>query len=233
MIYLQLLFTVLFTFINSIFALISLVVDRSYFLYFQVVRLFCNGILGVFRISVTVIGAEHVQPGARFVFAANHSSMFDISVLQKTLPERSAMVFKKELGNIPFFGWALRWGPYVMIDRQNAESAMRSIERAKYLMEEKNISILIFPEGTRSKTGEVLPFKRGAFYLAGKMNFPIIPVTIIGSTKVMEKGSFKVKPGNITVKFHEPIPVGESRGKAQELALMEQVRNTIISGFEE
>lgn len=231
MIYLQLLLTIIYTFLNSILALLSLP-ERSYSLFFTVVRIYCTGILAIFRIKIKVEGQENIESGKLYVFAANHASMFDISVLQRTLPFRSAMVFKKELGSIPFFGWALRFGPYVMIDRKNAESAMRSIERAKYLMEERNISILIFPEGTRSETGEVLPFKRGAFYLAGKMDYPIVPVSIVGSNKVMKKGSMRVYPGTITVKFHQPIPVEKNRGKAQELALMDQVRNQIIQGLE-
>jgi 1-acyl-sn-glycerol-3-phosphate acyltransferase len=125
--------------------------------------------------------------------------------LQKSVPNRMSIVFKKELAKIPLFGWQLYLGPYVMIDRSKADKALKSIEEAKKLMKEKNVSILVFAEGTRSKTGEIQDFKRGAFRMASAVGYPIIPVSISGSNQIMPKGTFKLKPGIITVHYDKPI----------------------------
>jgi len=139
-----------------------------------------------------------------------------------------AMIFKKELVQIPFFGWQLYLGPYVMIDRKNYESAMRSIEEAKEKLVKKNISIVVFAEGTRSRTGEIQPFKRGAFRLASQVGFPIVPVTISGSNNIMPKKTFKLKPGTIHVNFDKPISTGGVESRKDEIELMNKVREIIV-----
>jgi len=143
------------------------------------------------------------------------------------------MIFKKELAKIPFFGWQLYLGPYVMIDRQNMERALKSIEEAKIIMEKKNISIVVFAEGTRSKTGEIQPFKRGAFRLATKVGYPIVPVSISGSNKIMPKGTFKLKSGIIQVHFDKPILSENIENREDEIALMNTVRDVIIKNHNE
>jgi 1-acyl-sn-glycerol-3-phosphate acyltransferase len=149
--------------------------------------------------------------------------------MQKVIPNRMAMIFKKELGKIPFFGWQLKMGPYVMIDRENYEKAMKSIEEAKEKMQKQNISIVVFAEGTRSKTGEIQPFKRGAFRLASKVGYPIIPTTIIGSNKIMPKGTYKLKRGTINVHFDKPISSEGIKTRQEEIDLMNHVREVVIS----
>jgi len=139
-----------------------------------------------------------------------------------------AMIFKKELARIPLFGWQLALGPYVMIDRKNYEKAMRSIDEARDLMEKKNISIVVFAEGTRSLTGEIQPFKRGAFRLATKVGFPIIPVSISGSNKIMPKGTYKLNPGTINVHFDKPISTEGIHTRKDEIELMNRVRDIVI-----
>jgi 1-acyl-sn-glycerol-3-phosphate acyltransferase len=111
-----------------------------------------------------------------------------------------------------------------MVDRKSPESGMKSIEEAKELMKNKGISVLVFPEGTRSKTGELLPFKRGAFHLAAKVGYPIVPVTIIDSDKIMPKGSFKLKRGTIKLIFDNPINTDNIKSKVDELALMDNIK---------
>ena len=140
-----------------------------------------------------------------------------------------AMIFKKELAKIPFFGWQLYMGPYVMIDRENYEKALKSIDEAKIKMQKQNISIVVFAEGTRSKTGEIQPFKRGAFRLATQVGYPIIPTTIVGSNKIMPKGTYRLKPGTIKVHFDNPIESDGNTTRQEEINLMNKVREIIIS----
>jgi 1-acyl-sn-glycerol-3-phosphate acyltransferase len=179
-------------------------------------------------IKLEVTGLENFSPEKTYVFVSNHASQYDIVTLQKSIPNRMAMIFKKELAKIPFFGWQLYLGPYVMIDRQNMERALKSIEEAKLKMEKQNISIVVFAEGTRSKTGEVQPFKRGAFRLATKVGYPIVPVSIGGSNKIMPKGTFKLKSGTIKVHFDKPILSDNIETRDDEIALMNTVRDVIV-----
>jgi 1-acyl-sn-glycerol-3-phosphate acyltransferase len=182
-------------------------------------------------IKLSVTGLENFNHNKIYVFVSNHSSQYDIPSLQYAIPLPISIVFKKELSKIPVFGWQLRTGPYIMIDRSNAESALKSIEKAKKRMIEKKLSPLLYPEGTRSKTGEVQPFKRGAFYLASKVGFPVIPVTVSGASEILPKGKFKIKRGTIYVHFDKPISTENILSRKDELDLMEKVRDIIISNL--
>jgi 1-acyl-sn-glycerol-3-phosphate acyltransferase len=219
---------VIHTFICSVFAMIFALTDRSHTLYFKLSKYFSGGILWLSGIKLEITGLENFDKDKTYVFVSNHSSQYDIVVLQKTIPNRMAMIFKKELARIPFFGWQLAMGPYVMIDRENYEKAMKSIEEAKEKMKKQNISIVVFAEGTRSKTGEIQPFKRGAFRLATQVGYPIIPTTIIGSNRIMPKGTYKLRRGTIKVHFDKPIPSEGVKTRQEEIDLMNRVREIIV-----
>jgi 1-acyl-sn-glycerol-3-phosphate acyltransferase len=225
---LKLFLIVIHTFICSVFAIIFAVIDRSYTVYFKISKIFSGGVLLISGIKLEVTGLENIDKDKTYVFVSNHASQYDIVVLQKTIPNRMAMIFKKELAKIPFFGWQLAMGPYVMIDRENYEKAMRSIEEAKEKMKKQNISIVVFAEGTRSKTGEIQPFKRGAFRLATKVGYPIIPTTVVGSNKIMPKGTYKLRRGTIKVHFDKPIQSEGIKTRQEEIDLMNRVREIII-----
>jgi len=226
---LKLFLIVIHTFICSIFAMIFVLIDRSHTLYFKLSKYFSGGILWISRIKLDITGLENIDKNKTYVFVSNHSSQYDIVVLQKTIPNRMAMIFKKELAKIPFFGWQLAMGPYVMIDRENYEKAMKSIEEAKEKMKKQNISIVVFAEGTRSKTGEIQPFKRGAFRLATQVGYPIIPTTVVGSNKIMPKGTYKLRRGTIKVHFDMPIQSEGIKTRQEEIDLMNHVRDIIVS----
>ena len=225
---LKLFLIVIHTFICSIFAMIFAVIDRSYTVYFKISKIFSGGVLLISGIKLEVTGLENIDKDKTYVFVSNHASQYDIVVLQKTIPNRMAMIFKKELAKIPFFGWQLAMGPYVMIDRENYEKAMQSIEEAKEKMKKQNISIVVFAEGTRSKTGEIQPFKRGAFRLATQVGYPIIPTTIVGSNKIMPKGTYKLRRGTIKVHFDNPIQSDGIKTRQEEIDLMNRVRDIIV-----
>jgi 1-acyl-sn-glycerol-3-phosphate acyltransferase len=216
------------TFICSIFAMIFSIVDRSHTLYFKLSKYFSGGVLWLSGIKLDVTGMENFDKDKTYVFVSNHLSQYDIVTLQRIIPNRMAMIFKKELAKIPFFGWQLKMGPYVMIDRENFEKAMQSIEEAKEKMQKQNISIVVFAEGTRSKTGEIQPFKRGAFRLATKVGYPIVPTTIVGSNKIMPKGTYKLKKGTIKVHFDKPILSEGIKTRQEEKDLMNHVREIVV-----
>ncbi len=222
----------IYTLILSILALISIIVDRSFISYHYLSKIFSGGILFISGVRVKIFGIDKIDKNATYVFVSNHASQFDITVLQWGVPNRLAMIFKKELSRIPFFGWQLKFGPYIMVDRKSPESGMKSIEEAKELMKNKGISVLVFPEGTRSKTGELLPFKRGAFHLAAKVGYPVVPVTIVDSDKIMPKGSFKLKKGTVKLIFDSPINTDNIKSKVDELQLMDNIKKIIQNNKE-
>jgi 1-acyl-sn-glycerol-3-phosphate acyltransferase len=155
-------------------------------------KIWSKGILLIAGIRLSVTGLENFDHNNIYVFVSNHSSQFDIPSLQYAIPVPISIVFKKELSKIPLFGWQLKMGPYIMIDRVNVEDALKSIEEAKKRMTEKKLSPLLFAEGTRSKTGEVQPFKRGAFYLASK-SVSYNSVSVSGASKFCPKGNLKLR----------------------------------------
>jgi len=226
--YIKFFLIIIHTVIHSVLALLFALIDRSYHLYFKLSKTFSWGVLFLSGVRLHITGLENLNRDMPYIFVSNHSSQFDIPTLQFALPQETCIVYKKELGKIPLFGWQMKLGPYIMIDRDNRESAARSIEIAKKIMSEKARSILLFAEGTRSKTGEVQPFKRGAFYLASKVGFPIVPVSISGAENILPKGRFNIKGGVINVHFEKAITTGNIQTKKDELELMEKVRNIII-----
>ena len=222
----------LYTILLSVVALISIVVDRTFISYHYLSKIFSVGILFISGVRVKITGLENIDKNSTYVFVSNHSSQFDIPVLQWSVPNKLAMIFKKELSKIPIFGWQLKYGPYIMVDRKSPESGMKSIEESKELMKTKGISILVFPEGTRSETGELLPFKRGAFHLAAKVGYPIVPVTIINSDKIMPKGTFKLNRGTIRLIFDKPILTDHIKGKVDEIKLMDEIKSIMQNNKE-
>lgn len=231
--YIKIFLIAIHTLICSIFGLIFIYIDRSFTLYHYLAKVFPLGILIITGVRVKITGLENIDRKAVYVFASNHSSQIDITALQWGVPNRLSMIFKKELAKIPFFGWQLYLGPYVVVDRKDPQAAMKSLEKAKNMMNKKKISVLVFPEGTRSKTGEIQQFKRGAFYLAAHSGYPIVPITINGTEKIMPKGTFKLKRGTVYLHFDKPIRTDNIKTKQDELALMEKVREIMISNKKE
>lgn len=231
--YIKIFLIVIHTLICSSIGLVVIFLDRTFTLYHYLAKIFPLGILIISGVRVKVTGLENIDRKSVYVFASNHSSQLDITALQWGVPNRLSMIFKKELARIPFFGWQLYLGPYVVIDRKDPKAAMNSLTEAKKVMDNKKISVLVFPEGTRSETGEVQSFKRGAFYLAAHSGYPIVPITINGTKNVLPKGTFKLKSGTIYLHFDKPIPTDSINSKQDEIALMEKVREIIISNQKE
>jgi 1-acyl-sn-glycerol-3-phosphate acyltransferase len=154
-------------------------------------------------IRYRVVGRENV-PGLAVVFCANHQSNVDPPVLFRALHRRLHILYKAELRKIPVLGRVLEAGGFVAVQRENKDAAFASIETAVESIRAGN-SFLIFPEGTRSRTDELLPFKKGGLVMALRAQAPIVPVAIMGGRESMRKGSAIVRPVKVTVRIGQPI----------------------------
>ncbi|MCX6121670.1 MAG: lysophospholipid acyltransferase family protein [Ignavibacteriales bacterium] len=183
-------------------------------------------ILWTFGIKVHLKGLENIDLHQPYIFVSNHASMADIPTVLVALNGKANIVFKKELTWVPIWGWALRYGPFIMIDRSNPRDAMASIERAVKTIRSGQ-SVILFPEGTRTRDGKLQPFKRGAFTLAAKSGVSVVPMTINNTFGIMPKGSFIVKQADISVVLEKPILTDGLQSKTDELELMDQVHKAI------
>jgi 1-acyl-sn-glycerol-3-phosphate acyltransferase len=185
------------------------------------------------RLTVHVEGREHLRPHETYLVMSNHQSLYDIPVLFYVIGPNVRMVTKKELFGVPVFGGALEAAGFIKIDRRDRHRAIRSLDEARALLA-SGTHVWIAPEGTRSLSGRLLPFKKGAFYLAFEAGLPILPVTLRGTRDVLAaKGILSTAGVSIRVTIHDkidPRPYTE-RGKAGRDALMQEVRQVIESGL--
>ena len=182
----------------------------------------------VLGLKIEVSGLEYVDPAKSYVFMANHLSFLDGPLLFYVIPQRVRVILKKSIFRIPIVGPGMRFVGFVPVDRKRASGGKRSIDEAARMMKERGYSFLIFPEGTRSRTGRLQPFKRGGFFLALAAQAPIVPITIKGTFELMPKGRIFPRRGPIRVIFHPPV---ETAGRTAEdiPALLEAVRQAIAS----
>lgn len=156
-------------------------------------------------IRVTVEGREHLRPATAVVFCANHQSNVDPPVLFSTLHRRLHVLYKAELNHLPILGTVFQVGGYIPVPREQKEAALRAIDLAAASIRQGN-SFLVFPEGTRSRTDEMLPFKKGGFVMAIQAQAPIVPVAISGGRDAMRKGSALIYPAHVRVRIGVPVP---------------------------
>ena len=176
-----------------------------------ITRLWSRLILATCGIAVKVNGRSQLDPKQQYVFMVNHQSLIDIPVLVQSLPAfRLRWIAKRELLWVPFFGWAMWAAKHIAVNRSDRFDASGSFKKAKQRMK-GGISLVIFPEGTRSKDGNLLPFKRGGLLLAVKTQTPIVPITIIGSSAILPKGDWRIRRGQIEVTVVAPVPVENYR----------------------
>jgi 1-acyl-sn-glycerol-3-phosphate acyltransferase len=179
------------------------------------------------RIRVLVVGREDV-PTRPCIFMANHVSNLDPPILLPLLPYRTAFFIKRSLLRIPVVGLGMRLAGFVPVDRDGRlESARESVEAANKVLA-SGVNISTFPEGTRSRSGRLLPFKKGPFYLAMESGAPVIPISIWGSEHMMTKGSLRIKPGTAHLTFH---PAVYPQQFATRELLADAVRTAITSGL--
>ncbi len=158
-------------------------------------------------VMVRVEGADVLETGEPQILVCNHESWFDVFALLKVLPPSGRFVAKKELAGIPVFGRAVKAAGHVFIDRGDRSSAIESLEEAGRHIRGSSHKVVMFAEGTRSATGKLGPFKKGAFVLALQAGVPIVPLAVLGGRQILPKGSFRVRSGEMVVKVGEPISV--------------------------
>jgi 1-acyl-sn-glycerol-3-phosphate acyltransferase len=181
-------------------------------------------------IRVEVSGLENVPSHTPCIFMANHVSNLDPPALLPNIPGRTSAFVKRSLMRIPAFGYAMRLGDFIPVDRDGSvENAIESVRIAREVLG-KGFHITTFVEGTRSRDGRMLPFKKGPFYLAMETGAPCIPVSIHGTETMMSKGSLRIKPSSAYITFHTPLYPADFADRQQ---LMDTMRAAIASGLPE
>ncbi len=193
-------------------------------------RAWARMLLVVTGVKTSSRGVEKIQRGVSYIIIVNHQSHFDVLALVLELPLCIRWVFKKELAGIPLFGWAVRAMRNVAVDRSNPASARASLEQGLRRLP-AGASLLFFAEGTRSRDGRVGAFKTGGFRAAKASGWPILPVVVHGSRKVLPSGSLDFRPGTIEVEVLDAVPGEEVRTRPFD-QLVEKVRGAIVESFD-
>lgn len=186
-----------------------------------------RGGLRLVGVHVLQVGLENLDLSRPYIYMSNHVSNLDPPVLIAWLPQRTSVMAKRELFRIPILGRAMRMASIVPIDRSNKDAAISSVRAAADVLR-SGISMTVFPEGTRSPDGRLLPFKKGPFYMATETGVPIVPVTVLNTERMLPKGSGKLSGGTATVVFHPPIIPADYATREE---LIEAVRNEIASAL--
>lgn len=190
-------------------------------------RFWARILAGGMGCRLSVSGMDNLEPGATYIFASNHASALDILALLAVLPKNFRWIAKKELFSIPIFGPSLKAAGYIAIDRSDRRAAMHSIIVASERIK-GGASVVIFPEGTRSPDGRLLPFKSGGLMLAQRSGRPVVPVGIVGSNLALPAKSLLVNPGPIHVKLGHPLTTEETAGLDRD-QLAELTRQRVLA----
>jgi 1-acyl-sn-glycerol-3-phosphate acyltransferase len=168
-------------------------------------RVWGKWFLFISGVNYTVSGAENLKYNHQYIFLGNHESHLDIPLAVASLPFNLSFFAKKELFSIPVFGWAMKSAGMIRVDRKNKTKAKRSVNHALQHLQDTTASAVLFPEGTRSTNGKLLPFKKGGFILAIRSKLPIVPITIIQSGNALPKGSLFIRKQHIQFIIDKPI----------------------------
>ena len=186
-------------------------------------------ILKTSGIRVRVEGLEHVPLNQTTIFCVNHQSAMDIPIIFVNLPAQFRFVAKRSLFHLPFMGWHLSRSGHIPVDRDRPREAMKSMKKVAQEIREGK-SVLLFPEGHRSRTGQLLPFKAGSFYIAILAGVPIVPITLNGTRHVLEPDTYHVRSGQTEMFVHPAIET-KSLTLDDVEALSLKVREAIASRF--
>jgi 1-acyl-sn-glycerol-3-phosphate acyltransferase len=196
-----------------------------------IMRLWGRIFLAVAGTRTTVEGIERIHPSASYVFTGNHISNIDIPVIVRHLPVPVRFLAKKELFRVPVLGGAMSAIHIVKTDRQAGTAAHRVINTQVTRVVAAGISLVIYPEGTRSRDAEMKPFKKGAFRIAIENGLPVVPMTITGADRVWHPGGKLIYGGTVKLVIHEPIPT-EGMTTADIDGLRDRVRAIVADTYE-
>jgi 1-acyl-sn-glycerol-3-phosphate acyltransferase len=205
----------------------SLFEKRGYFAH-GCARMWAKLILVTTGIRVDVQGLDKLT-ARTYVFVSNHQSHYDTAVLFAVLPYQLRIIAKESLGHFPFLGWHLRRTGHLLVDRQRPDRA--AIFGWAGRLTSQRLSLIVYPEGTRSADGKVGRFKAGSFHIALEAGLPVVPLSLAGTCRIMPKGRFAVKPGRVRLVVHDPIDTTGLAG-ADPKAFAERVRHIIAPDAE-
>jgi 1-acyl-sn-glycerol-3-phosphate acyltransferase len=217
------------TLVLGAFAFITYPFDRGGKVGHYYAKLWGKVALLVNRVEVRVQGMEQLNGKGPYIFMSNHQGYYDIFAFLSHLPYQFKWLAKKELFSIPFFGWAMAAVGYISIDRGGTRDTVEAMNEATQRIRD-GMSVVIFPEGSRSPDGSIQPFKKGGFTLAIKSKVPIVPVAISGSRDIIPKGKLAVSSGEIRIAIGQPMETERFALKDREW-LMKNVRETISKNF--
>ena len=184
-------------------------------------------ILATTGVSVEVAGLGRLEPGRTYIFVSNHQSIYDIPVIFASLPFQLRIIAKESLGSFPFLGWHLRRTGHLLVDRRRPDRA-GILGRWRALVGQ-GLSLIIFPEGTRSPDGRLGPFKGGSFLLAIEAGLPVVPLSVDGTRHVMRKGRLTTTPGHARLIVHAPVETADL-GPSDARALAGRIRAVVAGG---
>lgn len=220
---------VIMTLVLSVVYVITIPFDRANTTFSFIAYWWSRAIFVVTGIKVKAIGLEKIDRTRPYIYVSNHASLFDIVSVVVVIDRHIRFIAKKEIARIPIFGWAIARAN-IMLDRRSAPDAARSLRKAAERIAHGE-SVILFAEGTRTRDGNLLPFKRGAFSLAVEAGVPVIPLTILGSYNIMRKGKLRIHKGKVTILVDSPIEVCEYRDRQGAVALMRRVRDIIETNY--
>jgi 1-acyl-sn-glycerol-3-phosphate acyltransferase len=215
---------VLYSLLIAILSILVFPIDYRHKVSNFLMKVWTNIVLFIYGIKVNVYGAENINASIGKIYISNHSSYLDIFIQLAKLPDNVRMIYKKEINKVPVLGWAMLAAGFVPIDRENTRSAMKSLDKAAEKIK-KGLSVVIYPEGTRTLDGTVGEFKRGMFFLADKSEADIIPVTLTNTFMLMPTGSMRVKPGVVNMIIGKPVKYRKDK------ELLNEIRNTVIENL--
>ena len=219
-----------YTIVLGTASLMSSLFDRRGFFAHRCARAWSWLILATTGVTVHAEGLDGLEHGRTYIFVSNHQSIYDIPVIFATIPWQLRIIAKKSLGSFPFLGWHLRRTGHLLVDRRHPDRA--GILRKWKALVGKGLSLIVFPEGTRSSDGRIGPFKGGSFLLAIEAGLPIVPVSVDGTRFVMRKGRVMTCPGHVRLTVHAPIETGNIEVRDAR-ALGERVRSIVSAGLGE
>lgn len=223
----------LYTIVLGTLSIGSSVFERRGYFAHGCARLWAWLILATTGVRVRVTGLERLVPGRTYVFVSNHQSIYDIPVIFASLPYQLRIIAKQSLGRFPFLGWHLSRTGHLLLDRQKMNP--RGVFEWANALPSKGVSLVVFPEGTRSPDGLVGRFKGGSLYPAVQAGLPIVPLSVVGSRHVMRKGRLMTCPGDVELMIHDPIETScvEEPDPRAVRALATRIRAVIAPAVEE
>lgn len=195
-------------------------------------RFWARLLLAIGGVKVHVEGLDKITEDGSYVFVSNHLSYMDTPVALANIPVQFRFLAKRGLFQIPFMGWHLARAGHIPVPRGDARAAVKTMTLAAQIVKEQRISLLIFPEGGRSRKGEMRPFMEGAAYIAIRAGVPLVPIGLIGTREVLPYGSGNIRRGKVIMRIGDPIPTTNAALR-DRVHLTEELRHQIVSLIKE